>query len=101
MKSAATRKGIKVFSKLRLALGVSIIGGLLTAASAFGQTPAGRGYGGQGGNVQGEVGGEAGAAAGALPFTGMDLALMALAAVLLIAAGLTMRRLGRARSSVS
>lgn len=95
------RKGTKVSKRLRLAVGASLIGALVTAASAFAQTPAGRGYGGQGGNVQGEVGGEAGAAAGALPFTGMDLALMALAAVLLIATGLTMRRLGRARSSVS
>lgn len=79
----------------------SLVGMLVLAASALGQTPAGRGYGGQGGNVQGDVAGEAGAAAGALPFTGMDLALLGLAAVLLIATGLTMRRLGRARSSVS
>ena len=88
-------------NRLRLALGAGLIGVLVSAGSAFGQTPAGRGYGGQGGNVQGEVAGEAGAAAGALPFTGMDLALMALAAVLLIATGLTMRRLGRARSTAS
>ena len=87
-------------NRLRLVVSASLIGVLVPAASALGQTPAGRGYGGQGGNVQGEVAGEAGAA-GALPFTGMDLALMALAAVLLIATGLTMRRLGRARSSTS
>ena len=96
--AAAMRKGTKVINHLRLVVGVSLVGGLVTATSAFAQTPAGRGYGGQGGNVQGEVGGDPGAAAGALPFTGMDLALMALAAVLLIATGLTMRRLGRARS---
>lgn len=98
MSAAAKRKGTAVIKHVRLALGASLIGVLVLAGSALAQTPAGRGYGGQGGNVQGEVGGEAGAAAGALPFTGMDLALMALAAVLLIATGLTMRRLGRARS---
>lgn len=90
-----------MIKRLWLAAGVSLVGVLVTAASALGQTPAGRGYGGQGGNVQGDVAGESGAAAGALPFTGMDLALMALAAALLIATGLTMRRLGRNRSSAS
>lgn len=79
--------------------GPSLIGVLVLAGSALAQAPVNRGYGGQGGNVQGEVAGsEAGAAAGTLPFTGMDLALMALAAALLIATGLTMRRFGRNRA---
>lgn len=71
---------------------------LVLASAAFAQTPAQDVYGGAG-DVQDEVSsGGAGVAGGALPFTGLDLALMVVAAALLIAAGLTMRRLGRAKS---
>jgi hypothetical protein len=63
---------------------------------ALAQNPAGRGYGGQGGNVQADVAGNA--AGGVLPFTGLDLLLMVVAATLLIAAGLTMRRLVRVKA---
>jgi hypothetical protein len=63
---------------------------------AVAATPAERVYGGQGGNIQGDVAG-GGAAGGVLPFTGLDLMMMLIAATLLIGAGLTMRRLARAR----
>jgi hypothetical protein len=67
------------------------------AASAFAQSPADQVYGGQGGNVQQDVAGE-GVASGALPFTGMDLALMAVAAMLLIATGVVIRRMTRTKN---
>ena len=54
-------------------------------------------YGGEGGNIQEEVAG-AGAAGGILPFTGLDLLLMALAAMLLIGTGVTMRLLAGAKT---
>jgi hypothetical protein len=53
-------------------------------------------YGGEGGNIQAEVSG--GAAGGILPFTGLDLLLMALAAMLLIGTGVTMRLLAGAKT---
>jgi hypothetical protein len=54
-------------------------------------------YGGEGGNIQAEVAG-GGAAGGILPFTGLDLLLMALAAMLLIGTGVTMRLLAGAKT---
>jgi hypothetical protein len=70
---------------------------LAVPALALAQTPVTGGYGGQAGNVQEGVAGS-GAAGGTLPFTGLDLVLMVAAAVLLLGAGLTMRRLARAKS---
>jgi hypothetical protein len=69
---------------------------LILVPSALAQEPTGRVYGGQGGDVQDEVTG--GAAGGLLPFTGLDLMVMVVAAVLLIGAGLAMRRLARDRA---
>ena len=66
---------------------------LATPALALAQSPVGGGYGGEGGDVQEGVAG-----GGSLPFTGLDLLLMVAAAALLISAGLTMRRLARAKS---
>lgn len=78
-------------------------GGLLAAfvwaTAAVAQTPVEGVYGGDGGGLQGEVeGGASGGAAGVLPFTGMDLALMAVAAGLLIATGLVIRRVSRSKT---
>ena len=70
---------------------------LMWVPSALAQEPTGRVYGGEGGDVQdGLVAGES--AGGLLPFTGLDLGMMVVAAVLLIGAGLVMRRLARARA---
>jgi hypothetical protein len=66
---------------------------LVLASSGLAQSPSQRVYGGAGGNVQGRVAGS-----GGLPFTGLDLFVVIGAALLLLAAGLTMRRLGRVKS---
>ena len=81
---------VKVFT-------AAVLAALAVPALALAQSPVGGGYGGEGGNVQeGVAGGTAGG--GSLPFTGLDLILMVAAAALLISAGLTMRRLARAKS---
>jgi hypothetical protein len=65
----------------------------VTASVALAQSPTESGYGGTGGSIQSDV--ESG---GSLPFTGLDLLMLVGAAILLLAAGLTLRRVGRTRS---
>lgn len=81
--------------RLRFYLGLGFAA-LAVPGVALAQNPAGGVYGGEGGNVQADVAGDA--AGGSLPFTGLDLLVMVVAATLLIAAGLTMRRLVRAKA---
>jgi hypothetical protein len=78
-------------------LGGGVLAYLVTASVALAQDPTQSGYGGTGGNIQGGVEG-GGAGSGSLPFTGLDLLLLVGAGVLLVAAGLTLRRVGRVRS---
>ena len=75
---------------------VAIACALGAIPGALAATPAEGVYGGQGGNVQADVA-AGGAAGGVLPFTGVDLLMMVVAATLLIGAGLTMRKMARAR----
>ena len=49
------------------------------------------------GAVQQALGAQAVKTSGGLPFTGLDLALMAVGGLLLVAAGTTLRKLGHAR----
>jgi hypothetical protein len=81
---------------------------LLVASPAFGQSVQQDGYEDEAAQVQEQVAGltsgEAGAGAGAgdngaLPFTGLDLGLMVVAAGGLFVVGLGMRRLARAPHS--
>ena len=71
---------------------------LAWTASALAQAPTERVYGGQGGVVQQGVAGAGADQGGTLPFTGLDITLMLGGALLLVATGLAMRRLARARS---
>jgi hypothetical protein len=82
---------------------------LVMAAPAFAQTATQNGYSNTGGQVQAQVddesssapvavteGGSGGGDGSSLPFTGLDVALLASAGLLLAGAGLGMRRLTRA-----
>ncbi len=81
---------------------------LVVAAPAFAQTASQSGYSGQGGQVQGQVdedsttpvavveSGGSDSGGGSLPFTGLDVGLLAGAGLLLAGAGIGMRRLTRA-----
>ncbi len=79
---------------------------LVVAAPAFAQTASQSGYSGPGGQVQAQIDDESnapvavteggGGGGGSLPFTGLDVALLAGAGLLLAGAGIGMRRLTRA-----
>jgi hypothetical protein len=89
--------------RLWLSTGGVFLAASVWAATALAQPPAERVYGGDAGGLQGEVEGGAsgGVAGGVLPFTGMDLALMVVAAGLLIATGLVIRRVSRSKTVAS
>ncbi len=83
--------------------GFSIGGVVLTffvwASVALAQEPTGQTYGGRGPEVDSQVdGGEVAAdQVGFLPFTGRDLALIVLGALLLVGMGMLTRRAARSR----
>lgn len=75
-------------------IATSVLAFLLSAAVALAAPPVVSVYGGEGGGVQGELeqGGE-----GGLPFTGLDLRILLAGAALLVAVGVILRKLARAR----
>lgn len=84
-------------NRLIVFLTAVIAAALSFTAVALAATPADKVYGGTGGNVQQDVSGEV-AGAGTLPFTGLDLLLMVVAASLLLGAGMTIRRVARVKA---
>ena len=66
---------------------------VLSAASAFAVSPLVEQYGGQAGGAQGDVAG----GGGGLPFTGVDVVLLAGGGAVLVVAGMLVRRLARSR----
>lgn len=85
-------------------LSAALVVAVVLAAPAFAQTATQDGYGTAAGTVQAQVddgssgpvavSGDAGG--GGLPFTGVDVALLACAGVLLVGAGICLQRLTRA-----
>ena len=73
-------------------LAVVATAALLSASGALAASPAGAGYGGQGG-VQSDVAGAGGGSG--LPFTGLDLTLLVIGSLLLVVVGVTLRRATR------
>jgi len=81
--------------RLKILCGV-VFGALLTASGALAQElPSG--YKGNAGNVQEEVKGAANTL-GSLPFTGLDLALIVGGGLLLVIAGVALRRIATRRA---
>jgi len=88
--------------RVKVFLGVCVAGAfvsglvLMTSASAAPIPPT---YLGVGGNVQSQVQGtEASNTLGSLPFTGLDLSLIVGAALVLLIAGVSLRRLASRRA---
>lgn len=90
----------------RLALMMVVVALALVAAvavPAYGQSSAGDAYGGNGNGVLGAVGGGNGsppaqvqsAGSGSLPFTGLDIGLLALGGCALVGVGVGLRRFAR------
>ena len=89
----------------RLALITVVVAlALFTAAPAFGATAVTEAFGGEGGGVLGAVGGGGigsppaqvvETSGGSLPFTGLDLGLLALGGFALVGVGVGLRRLSR------
>ena len=69
---------------------------LATASSALAAGPAQAVYGGNGGNVQGAHAGSQ--TQGQLPFTGLNIAAIAIAGLLVLAVGYVLMRRTRSRS---
>lgn len=70
-----------------------LLAGIVVGAAAAGGSTSVNGYGGVAGNIQSTV-----KSGGTLPFTGLDLGLIAAVAAAALVAGLVMRRLAHPRS---
>ena len=71
---------------------------LTFAGTALAADPTVRAYGGQGGGIQGELQTPAQVKPGRLPFTGLDLGLLAGGGVVLLLVGGSLWRLGREKA---
>ncbi|MCA1834674.1 MAG: hypothetical protein LC750_18430 [Actinobacteria bacterium] len=85
--------------RLKIVLAVVIGALVVTAGSLAAAKPAP--YNGNAGNVEQQVNGAAGSnTLGALPFTGLDLALIVGGGLLLVLAGVSLRRMAARRTTV-
>lgn len=82
-----------------LSIGGAVMAFFVWASVALAQDPTGPTYGGRGPDIDSQVesGGVAAGQVGVLPFTGRDLALIVLGALLLVGMGLLTRRVARNR----
>jgi hypothetical protein len=71
---------------------------LVLSTTAAAQSPVEGGYGGPSGEIVGGV--EGAGTGGTLPFTGADLAMLLVVALVLVAAGVMVRRVARAKNPV-
>ncbi len=85
---------------LKSIFAAAMLGALAFASTALAQDPTGPTYGGPGPNIDDQVGRGGEGVTGTLPFTGRDLTLAVLTALVRIAVGMLTRRLARARSVV-
>jgi hypothetical protein len=88
--------GRAVFVRLKIVFTVAIGALVVTGASLAAKPPA---YRGNAGNVQEQVKG-ASNTLGSLPFTGLDLALIVGGGLLLVLAGVSLRRVAARRNTV-
>lgn len=76
----------------------ALFGGIFTlfvlAPTALAQSVPGSGYGGVAGEIQGDVAGAGAGQLDVLPFTGLDLALVAGGGLMLLLVGVVAKRLG-------
>jgi hypothetical protein len=81
-------------TKFNIAFGVAIVAFVALASTALaGSGTSLSGYGGEGGKIQATV-----THGGTLPFTGLDLGLVAAVAVFAVVAGVAVRRLAQPRA---
>jgi hypothetical protein len=76
--------------RLGFLISMSLIGALASVSTAFAASPSQVGYGGTAGGVQSGL--AQSTPAGTLPFTGLNLAAIAIACALVLAVGLVLRR---------
>jgi hypothetical protein len=89
---------VKGFARIKVfVLAASVV--LILTSAALAASRVAPGYLGVGGKVQNEVqGAQAGNTLGSLPFTGLDLSLIAGGGLLLLISGATIRRLAKRRA---
>jgi hypothetical protein len=83
---------------LRFVLAVVLASLVLVPSALAAGGSAGKGYGGEGGNVQTQVSAGTAAKSGGLPFTGLDLGLLVAGGAVLVVAGAALRRAARRTS---
>jgi hypothetical protein len=79
----------------RVLYGLLVVTAVLAPTATAGSGSAVRTYGGPGANVQGQVDTQT---TGTLPFTGLDVAVLVVAGLLMLSVGIVIRRLGRNRA---